>query len=425
MKRAALYVRVSTDEQKKHGLSVDNQIDALKKYCADNGYYEVGVYNDAGISARKKYTKRPALLTLIDDIRADKVDIVLFTRLDRFFRSVGDYYTCIEQMKNIPWRAIWEDYETETANGILKVNIMLSVAQSEADRTSEKIKSVLDYKRERGDYVGSAPIGYKKIKNQLYIDKDVEPILRAFFTEFLNTMSTSKALRKAISMGLVFDTCQARRIIRNPIYRGTASNGYKVEPYLNEDDSLRLEEYLKTINRSPRATKRTYIFSGMCTCKYCGKRLIGNSHSNGIQFYYCPSKFHIALTIGQKKLENYLINNIDDAISHYISTIEAKDKTQADQTKKINNINAKLERLTFLYEEGDIDLESYKAKRDSLKLELSKIKPVTSRSIERLPDKWQDIYYSLDAEHRRTFWLKIISRIEIDNDKDNIDIVFY
>ena len=60
MKRAALYVRVSTQEQKNSGLSVDSQIDALEKYCEEQGYTVAGIYNDAGISARKKYTKRPA-----------------------------------------------------------------------------------------------------------------------------------------------------------------------------------------------------------------------------------------------------------------------------------------------------------------------------------------------------------------------------
>ena len=53
MKRAALYVRVSTQEQKNSGLSVDSQIDALEKYCEEQGYTVAGVYNDAGISARK------------------------------------------------------------------------------------------------------------------------------------------------------------------------------------------------------------------------------------------------------------------------------------------------------------------------------------------------------------------------------------
>lgn len=54
MKRAAIYVRVSTKEQKEKGLSVDSQLLALREYCSNNGYVIAGEYNDAGISARKK-----------------------------------------------------------------------------------------------------------------------------------------------------------------------------------------------------------------------------------------------------------------------------------------------------------------------------------------------------------------------------------
>lgn len=142
MKRAALYVRVSTQEQKNSGLSVDSQIDALEKYCEEHGYMVAGVYNDAGISARKKYTKRPALLQLLEDCKQCKIDIILFTRLDRWFRAVAGYYevqSVLDACK-VPWRAIWEDYETETSQGIFKVNIMLSVAQAEVDRDSEIIR---------------------------------------------------------------------------------------------------------------------------------------------------------------------------------------------------------------------------------------------------------------------------------------------
>ncbi len=159
MKRVAIYVRVSTEEQRKNGLSVDNQIEALTEFCRDNQFSVVDVYNDAGISARKSYKNRPELLRLINDCQSNRVDLVIFTKLDRFFRSVADYYACIEQMNNVPWRAIWEDYETETSSGVFKVNIMLSVAQAESDRTSERVKSITDYRRAKGEYIGRPPFG--------------------------------------------------------------------------------------------------------------------------------------------------------------------------------------------------------------------------------------------------------------------------
>ena len=174
MKRAAIYVRVSTEEQKRHGISVNSQLSALEEYCRANGYNIADVYNDAGYSARKKYTNRPQLLRLMDDCQKGKIDIILFTKLDRWFRSVSDYYqvqNILDECK-VPWRAIWEDYETETSSGIFKVNIMLSVAQSEADRTSERIKAVNEYRRAKGEYIGKAPTGYKIVNKHLVKDEE-------------------------------------------------------------------------------------------------------------------------------------------------------------------------------------------------------------------------------------------------------------
>ena len=146
--RVAGYARVSTQEQKLHGVSVAAQEQALADWAAEHGHEYVGCYNDAGISARSRYTKRPELLRLLQDVQAHRVELIIFTKLDRWFRNVGDYYEIQRVLDDcgVAWKAIWEDYETETASGRLKVNIMLSVAQDEADRTSERLKQTNAYR---------------------------------------------------------------------------------------------------------------------------------------------------------------------------------------------------------------------------------------------------------------------------------------
>lgn len=79
--RVALYIRVSTEEQAKHGLSLADQREALTDYAAAHNMEVVGIYEDAGISARKPYKKRPALMRLLDDCNAGKVDTILFVKL--------------------------------------------------------------------------------------------------------------------------------------------------------------------------------------------------------------------------------------------------------------------------------------------------------------------------------------------------------
>ena len=90
--RAALYPRVSTEEQKKFGLSIHDQQNDLEEYAKAHSMKVVGVFQDAGFSARKKIEKRPAMLQLLEAVKHDEVDIILVTKLDRWFRNIGEYY---------------------------------------------------------------------------------------------------------------------------------------------------------------------------------------------------------------------------------------------------------------------------------------------------------------------------------------------
>ena len=139
-----LYVRVSTEEQSRSGLSLETQEKALKEYCERNGHTIIDIYRDAGFSARKPYNKRPEMMRLISDLNERKPQKILFTKLDRWFRNIREYYKVQEILDahDVAWSAIWENYNTDTASGRLHVNIMLSVAQDESDRTSERIKSI-------------------------------------------------------------------------------------------------------------------------------------------------------------------------------------------------------------------------------------------------------------------------------------------
>ena len=92
MIRCAIYDRVSTERQVMEGLSLDTQRADLTRYAKEHGYHIVDYYADEGITARKKQTNRKDLMRLLDDVRADKIDLILVTKLDRWFRNVRDYH---------------------------------------------------------------------------------------------------------------------------------------------------------------------------------------------------------------------------------------------------------------------------------------------------------------------------------------------
>ena len=87
-----LYERVSSEEQAKHGYSLGAQHEALTDFCERHSHVVLGVYKDEGISGRKPYTKRPAMVQLLHDLERVQPDMILFTKLDRWFRNIKEYY---------------------------------------------------------------------------------------------------------------------------------------------------------------------------------------------------------------------------------------------------------------------------------------------------------------------------------------------
>lgn len=441
MKRAAIYVRVSSEEQKKHGLSVDNQLLALQDYCKASKYVIAGIYNDAGISARKKYTKRPALLQLIEDCQSKKIDIILFTKLDRWFRSVKDYYEVMAQIPdNVTWRAIWEDYETETSSGIFKVNIMLSVAQAEADRTSERIKATNDYKRQRGDYLGTAPLGYKVVNCKLVIDEEKKPIIETLFKTYLSTLSTAecqRAVLKEHNTRIPYKSIQ--KITKNPVYTGTAKNGFKCDAYITEEQYNYLLDHRQTVKVS-RVSNGINLFSGILFCEHCNRRLEAHNFfrilANGNQKYYysyhCKNSvgasLHKYLCVSQAKLETYLLENLEDIYNLENRKIQSLNNKSLDMKKNLaykQKLEGKLKRLAILFEDGDIEEIDYKEKRNALKKEIAELKIQPIPILKPLPIGWRDIYDNLDNQHKRAFWLSVINKISFDcNDVYNPKICF-
>ena len=115
------------------------------------------------------------------------------------------------------WRTIHEDYDTSTASGRLKINIMLSVAQDEADRTSERIKAVFDAKKERREpCTGKVPTGYKIEGKKIVKDPESEAAVACFFESFLECRSIEKARRKVQER---FGVLYSYYLARNMLYK--------------------------------------------------------------------------------------------------------------------------------------------------------------------------------------------------------------
>lgn len=433
MKRVFLYVRVSTEEQALHGLSIEAQTAALESWSRDNGHKVAGIYTDAGISARKPASKRPALQKLLDDVRAGKGDLIVFTKLDRWFRNISEYYKVQEVLEkhHVDWKTIQEDYDTSTAAGRLKINIMLSVAQDEADRTSERIKAVFEIKRQKLEpLTGDCPTGYKQVDKKFVKDPDTEEAVTAFFRKYLESGSISDAQKSAFEHGLPLTYPIAHKMLDSTCYYGRYFDvDGMTPPYITQAEHERILSMRKRVARKT-AKNRIYLFSGLIFCGECGGRMGGRVNTNqASQYYNCTSHYMkrsgcISTTnLLERKIEDYLISTIDDRLQELRLKADAvcKERMSRDYKGEISALKAKLKRLKDLYLNELISLEEYKAdfqtynqKIEALTLESEKsAKPDLSALENALNKDWKRIYKDVGREDKRDFWRVVIREIRV------------
>jgi len=149
MKRAALYVRVSTAEQ-----SVENQLLDLRRYAGERGWGVFGEFADKGISGAK--ASRPALDQLMDAARKRRFDVVLVWRFDRFARSVKHLVVALEELRslNIDFISYQENVDTSSALGQAIFTIIAAMAALERNIIVERVHAGLRRARQQGKRLG-------------------------------------------------------------------------------------------------------------------------------------------------------------------------------------------------------------------------------------------------------------------------------
>lgn len=417
-------MRVSSEEQAKHGYSLDAQYDALQAFCSKHQHTIVGVYRDEGISGRKPYTKRPAMTALLSDIATVKPDIILFTKLDRWFRNIKEYYKVQELLDRhkVNWKAIHEQYDTSTASGRLYINIMLSIAQDEADRTSERIKDVQSQLVMQGKVLGgTVPFGFA-IKDKRVVHSDSIGIVKQAVEHYMTHQSAHATTRYINDLhGLNFNHTQLLRLFRSTLLKGEyKGNTAYCEPLLTPAQWDALQGII--LNNIKHASKRrVYLFTGLIKCPVCGRRM-GGVCDGSSKRYRCTQHYYgtcsMAHTINEKKAEQWLLDNIEDDFKVHVAM---RPKVHRESPKKYRD---RLERLNDMYLLGNIDKDAYTAKSAELQRKIAELERQPEPKTHSFTAGWKDVYQQLDGEHRRAFWRGLIAGVEIDENGNPIKILY-
>lgn len=430
------YVRVSTDEQKKFGYSVQAQIEKLVNWCDENGHTLIDIFNDEGYTAGNM--KRPALLEMLD--RLKEFDVIIFTRLDRFSRNVLEANKMLEMLRahGVNLISIEEDdIDTTTADGMFIFQLKVSLAERELKKGSERIKSVFEYKIKQGQAVtGSLPFGYKLVekdgKKFVGVDEKTEHIVNEVFVHFL-TYHSARATMQYINEKYGLTRCYTtyHKMLKNPFYSGYFKGVSDYCPAYITPAQFEHNQRLLANNIRKRKTKHVYLFSGIIKCPVCGYSMVGTATTKkGVTYYSyrCNNKYmnkacNVKGSISEMIIEDFIVKNANALAQKHIAKVtEVKPEKRDNTEKRIAELKEEIDNLNYMFKkrrisaaEYDNDFEALEKELKKLTLKVGKKADITAIK-EFLNSDWQLIYDTLEKENKRALWRNLIKEVMLDSE---------
>lgn len=424
MQRAAIYVRVSTQEQAENGNSLDFQIEKLKAYCQLHEFKIVGEYIDAGVSGAK--SERPALNKLKKDI--DKIDIVLIYKLDRLSRSIKDTMLLIEDLfkpNNVDLISLSENFDTSQAMGMATIGMLSTFAQLERETIKERMLSGKVQAVKSGKNLNKTPFGYVKKDGKLFKDENTKESVEFIFEKMLE----GKSLIEVVNLLNIHGYGSVRnwsfpmvnRLVRNKAYCGhTETMGILVknthEPYITDEQQQFIIELLterKNHSSKSNRNKLPAIFRGLISCPCCHRKLspavkkLAGGNSIYYKCTYCPVEQQVYFSISEKKLEKKLLHflKFDFNIKIEKSEIERK-----DYNKILDNLESKKFKLQKAWLNELLTDE-----------ELEKLQNELNAQIKTIEEEQRNYNFMLENEKRQNGISEIVSDFENIYKEMNVD----
>lgn len=180
--KAIGYIRVSTEEQAREGISLEAQEDKIKKYADLHNLDLIQIIGDEGKSG--KDLNREGIKKAISLCKKGKVNHLIVYKMDRLTRRTLDLLTLVEEvfkLNKVQFHSISEKVDTSTAQGKFFLTITGAMAQMERDLVSERTREALQYKISKGELVGSPPLGFEAIEKELKKTQDELVVVQEIF----------------------------------------------------------------------------------------------------------------------------------------------------------------------------------------------------------------------------------------------------
>lgn len=304
-------------------------------------------YDDGGFSGGNM--GRPGLKSLLADVDAGLVDVIVVYKVDRLTRSLADFAKIVERLdaKEASFVSVTQAFNTTTSMGRLTLNVLLSFAQFEREVTGERIRDKIAASKKKGIWMGGpVPLGYQVVERKLVPVPEEAERVRTIMRRYLEVRNVPALIEILRAKGVVTKVQQrvsgphrggipfARgslfHLLKNPIYRGKIVHKGKVydgehEPIVDEDLWERVQMHLAEKappRKRPTNEPQRAMLRGLITDPH-GRPMVPTYGSSKIKRYaYYETRKDLArpgdpqgIRFQRGRLEQHLITHFEQLLN--------------------------------------------------------------------------------------------------------------
>lgn len=388
MRRAALYIRVSTQEQAQEGYSVGEQKERLIAYCKAQDWIIADIYVDGGYTGSN--LNRPGMQHLIKE--TDKFDLVLVYKLDRLSRSQRDTLYLIEEVflpNNVDFISMQESFDTSSPFGKAMIGLLAVFAQLEREQIKERTKMGRMARAKAGFFHGGGhiPLGYDYEDGKLVINPYEAQQVQKIYEWYLAGISLKSISDRLQNAGYTnkYGSCISWTVVRyilgNETYLGHIHFGDVLvenahEPIISEEQFSAVQAIReKRKEKYSMSFKSKYLLTGMIFCGCCGGRYYMRN-TGKYRYYSCYSRtkqIKEMIKDPNCKNKNWNAERLEAVIDAKIHEVLRSPELAADIAssrpqkvpsvqsekieKRVREIDRSITKLMELYQKDDIPAE--------------------------------------------------------------------
>lgn len=467
MRRAALYIRVSTLEQAQEGYSVGEQRERLIAYCKAQDWLIADIYVDGGYTGSN--LNRPGIQKLMSE--TEKFDVVLVYKLDRLSRSQRDTLYLIEEIfrpNKVDFVSMQESFDTSSPFGKAMIGLLAVFAQLEREQIKERtwMGRVARAKTGLHHGGGNIPIGYDYEDGKLIVNPYEAEQVRKIYEWYLSGASLKAITDKLQDAGYTNkyssynSWSSVRNILENETYIGRLHFGDVVVDHAHEaiitEEQFNAAQILRGKRREQfgsHAFQSKHVLTGLLFCGHCGGRYY--LRNTGKYSYYacysrtkqmknmikdpnCQNKIWRAQDLKpiiEEKILALLRNpQIAEELAAGKPKAAAPVSKNTDIERRIREIDRQIGKLMELYQQDDIPPELLGEKINRLYGEKTalenSIAPAEETNampldlVAELITNAAEIWDFADENQKRRILQSLISRIVLTDDQVDIEWAF-